>query len=94
MFRILFARSRFLSIAIPLHFDLNSVNRFASLLKSRQYQIHTFKMAARTATVSRETSETSISCTLTLDNAPGVQKIEVSTGLGFLDHVHISSLIP
>lgn len=44
-------------------------------------------MSVRTATVSRETSETSISCTLTLDNAPGVQKIEVSTGLGFLDHV-------
>ncbi|GHJ87572.1 hypothetical protein NliqN6_3974 [Naganishia liquefaciens] len=44
-------------------------------------------MAARTATVARETSETSISCTLTLDNAPGVQKIDVSTGLGFLDHM-------
>ncbi|KAJ9121792.1 imidazoleglycerol-phosphate dehydratase [Naganishia vaughanmartiniae] len=44
-------------------------------------------MSVRTATVSRETSETSISCTLTLDNAPGVQKIEVSTGLGFLDHM-------
>ncbi len=46
-------------------------------------------MSARTATVTRETSETSISCTITLDNVPGVteQKIEVSTGIGFLDHV-------
>lgn len=46
-------------------------------------------MAARTASVSRETSETSISCTITLDNIPGVteQVIDVSTGIGFLDHV-------
>lgn len=45
----------------------------------------------RTATVSRETSETSITCSLTLDVRPGVDKqsIEVSTGLGFLDHVSL-----
>jgi len=43
----------------------------------------------RTATVSRETSETSITCSLTLDVVPGVdkQEISVSTGIGFLDHV-------
>ncbi|GAA5873745.1 hypothetical protein JCM16303_002574 [Sporobolomyces ruberrimus] len=42
----------------------------------------------RTATVARNTSETSIECTITLDHAPGVkQSIEVSTGIGFLDHM-------
>jgi len=43
----------------------------------------------RSATVSRETSETSITCSLTLDVVPGVdkQEINVSTGIGFLDHV-------
>ncbi|KAM0748652.1 imidazoleglycerol-phosphate dehydratase [Meredithblackwellia eburnea MCA 4105] len=42
----------------------------------------------RTATVERKTSETSISCTLTLDHAPGVkQDIDVKTGIGFLDHM-------
>lgn len=49
--------------------------------------------AIRTATVSRETSETSIKCTLTLDVVPGVhkQEINVSTGIGFLDHVSPTS---
>jgi len=47
----------------------------------------------RTATVSRNTSETSIECTITLDHEPGVkQEISVSTGIGFLDHVNGSSL--
>lgn len=43
----------------------------------------------RSASVSRETSETSITCSIVLDNEPGVRKqeIEVSTGIGFLDHV-------
>ena len=42
----------------------------------------------RTATVTRTTAETDISCTITLDHQPGVkQQIEVSTGIGFLDHV-------
>ncbi|TYJ59022.1 imidazoleglycerol-phosphate dehydratase [Cryptococcus floricola] len=43
----------------------------------------------RTATVSRNTSETSITCTIDLDHVPGVTKqvIEVSTGIGFLDHM-------
>lgn len=49
-------------------------------------------MADRTATVARETSETSITCTIGLDNEPGVkeQVINVSTGIGFLDHVRTS----
>lgn len=42
----------------------------------------------RTATVERVTSETQITCTLGLDVAPGAkQQIDVSTGIGFLDHV-------
>ena len=47
----------------------------------------------RTASVERKTSETRISCTLTLDNEPGVssQSIQVHTGIGFLDHVSFSS---
>lgn len=48
----------------------------------------------RTATVSRNTSETSIECTITLDHEPGVkQEISVSTGIGFLDHVTLFSLL-
>jgi hypothetical protein len=45
--------------------------------------------SARTATVSRKTSETDIQVTLALDCNPGVTKqvIDVSTGIGFLDHV-------
>jgi imidazoleglycerol-phosphate dehydratase len=42
----------------------------------------------RSATVSRITKETSITCTLQLDHPVGVkQVIDVSTGIGFLDHV-------
>ncbi|KAI9632277.1 imidazoleglycerol-phosphate dehydratase [Dioszegia hungarica] len=46
-------------------------------------------MSERTATVERKTSETEISCTINLDHDPAVGKqvIEVSTGLGFLDHM-------
>jgi imidazoleglycerol-phosphate dehydratase len=47
-------------------------------------------MAARTATVSRKTSETEIDISLNLDSGPGAvdaQTISVSTGIGFLDHV-------
>jgi hypothetical protein len=55
--------------------------------------IHTITMAERSASVERKTSETSISCSIVLDNEPGVreQKIDVSTGIGFLDHVSESS---
>ena len=51
-------------------------------------------MSARTATVERNTSETSITCTIDLDHIPGETKqvIEVSTGIGFLDHVSEVSL--
>jgi imidazoleglycerol-phosphate dehydratase len=50
-------------------------------------------MAERSASVERKTSETSITCSIVLDNEPGVreQKIDVSTGIGFLDHVSGSS---
>ncbi|ORX36452.1 Imidazoleglycerol-phosphate dehydratase-domain-containing protein [Kockovaella imperatae] len=43
----------------------------------------------RSASVSRETSETQITCSVNLDVEPGVkeQVIEVSTGIGFLDHM-------
>ena len=46
-------------------------------------------MSVRTATVERETSETQIKCTISLDNDPvaKTQKIDVQTGIGFLDHV-------
>lgn len=46
-------------------------------------------MSERVASVERTTSETHISCTIDLDHIPGVteQKINVSTGIGFLDHV-------
>lgn len=43
---------------------------------------------SRFATVSRDTSETQITCTLGLEPAAGAkQDISVSTGIGFLDHV-------
>lgn len=45
---------------------------------------------ARQASVSRKTSETEIEVFIDLDCAPGSnvkQTIEVSTGIGFLDHV-------
>jgi imidazoleglycerol-phosphate dehydratase len=47
---------------------------------------------ARTASVSRKTSETEIEVFLDLDCAPGsakAQTINVSTGIGFLDHVRL-----
>ena len=46
-------------------------------------------MAERSASVERKTSETEITCSIVLDNEPGVreQVIDVSTGIGFLDHV-------
>ncbi|CAE6471739.1 unnamed protein product [Rhizoctonia solani] len=46
----------------------------------------------RTANISRKTSETDIQVTLTLDCNPGLsnQVIEVSTGIGFLDHMYIA----
>ena len=52
-------------------------------------------MAARTATVSRDTSETQITCTIDLDYVPGSgpQVIDVSTGIGFLDHVRWESFV-
>jgi imidazoleglycerol-phosphate dehydratase len=52
-------------------------------------------MPERTATVERKTSETQITCTLSLDNEPGVkaQVIEVHTGIGFLDHVREPSVL-
>ncbi|KAJ7929245.1 Imidazoleglycerol-phosphate dehydratase-domain-containing protein [Mycena leptocephala] len=46
---------------------------------------------ARQATISRKTNETEIDVTLNLDCAPGsgvTQTIDVSTGIGFLDHMY------
>ncbi|KAL5489883.1 HIS3 [Sanghuangporus weigelae] len=48
-------------------------------------------MAARTATILRQTSETSIELFLDLDWVPSSgakQNIEISTGIGFLDHMY------
>ncbi|KAG2158164.1 Imidazoleglycerol-phosphate dehydratase-domain-containing protein, partial [Suillus bovinus] len=48
-------------------------------------------MAARTATISRKTNETQIEVSINLDCNPGSQNaqvIEVSTGIGFLDHMY------
>ena len=47
-------------------------------------------MAARTATIERKTNETKISVYINLDCYSGSgnkQEIEISTGIGFLDHV-------
>jgi imidazoleglycerol-phosphate dehydratase len=47
-------------------------------------------MAARTATFSRNTNETQIEISINLDCTPGsanAQVIDISTGIGFLDHV-------
>ncbi|KAG6334875.1 hypothetical protein ID866_4216 [Astraeus odoratus] len=47
-------------------------------------------MATRTASVSRNTNETQIAVTVDLDCGPGsgnLQTIDISTGIGFLDHV-------
>ncbi|KAL0947410.1 hypothetical protein HGRIS_013523 [Hohenbuehelia grisea] len=48
-------------------------------------------MSARTASISRKTNETSIDVFIDLDCAPGsskAQTIEISTGIGFLDHMY------
>ena len=45
---------------------------------------------SRQASVTRKTNETDIEVTIDLDCAPGsgkAQTIEISTGIGFLDHV-------
>lgn len=47
-------------------------------------------MAERKATISRKTNETEIEVSINLDTQPGSglqQVIEISTGIGFLDHV-------
>jgi hypothetical protein len=52
--------------------------------------LHSAIMAARTAQFSRKTGETVIDVSLNLDCGPGAadaQVIDVSTGIGFLDHV-------
>ncbi|KAG7452781.1 IGPD-domain-containing protein [Guyanagaster necrorhizus] len=48
-------------------------------------------MSVRTASIFRKTSETQIEVSINLDCAPGsnvVQTIDVSTGIGFLDHMY------
>jgi hypothetical protein len=55
---------------------------------SSYFHLVIFPKMSRTATVSRDTSETQITCTLGLEPAVGAkQEISVSTGIGFLDHV-------
>ncbi|KAG8929822.1 imidazoleglycerol-phosphate dehydratase [Tulasnella sp. 419] len=48
------------------------------------------QLSARTATYSRKTNETDIEVSLTLDSDPtsSSQHIEISTGIGFLDHMY------
>ncbi|KAG6371390.1 imidazoleglycerol-phosphate dehydratase [Boletus reticuloceps] len=48
-------------------------------------------MTARTATISRKTKETQIEVFVNLDCTPGsgqAQNIDISTGIGFLDHMY------
>lgn len=48
-------------------------------------------MTIRTATITRKTNETDIQVYINLDCQPGSasqQIIDVTTGIGFLDHVH------
>lgn len=47
-------------------------------------------MAARTAVLERKTNETQVSVSINLDCQAGsgnAQEINISTGIGFLDHV-------
>ena len=49
-------------------------------------------MEARTATIKRKTNETEIEVHINLDCQPGsqhAQVIDISTGIGFLDHVYL-----
>ncbi|SCZ94008.1 BZ3500_MvSof-1268-A1-R1_Chr6-1g08362 [Microbotryum saponariae] len=49
----------------------------------------------RSASISRKTNETDIAITLTLDVAVGAaQEINISTGIGFLDHVSLPCSVP
>ena len=51
-------------------------------------------MSDRTATISRKTNETEIEVYINLDCQPGSasqQIINISTGIGFLDHVRLSN---
>jgi imidazoleglycerol-phosphate dehydratase len=53
-------------------------------------------MTKRQATITRNTNETQIEVFLDLDcmdDASGTQNIEISTGIGFLDHVCTASLL-
>lgn len=63
------------------------------LINTRLLFIFAHTMSERIASVERTTSETHISCTIDLDHIPGVteQKINVSTGIGFLDHVRVAA---
>lgn len=47
------------------------------------------RLPQRVATVTRNTNETQIVCSIGLDHTPGldVQVIDIQTGIGFLDHV-------
>ena len=54
-------------------------------------------LSARTASVSRKTNETQIDVSLNLDCGVGSaseQVIDVSTGIGFLDHVRRPNALP
>jgi imidazoleglycerol-phosphate dehydratase len=51
-------------------------------------------MAARQAKLSRQTAETQIDVSIDLDCGPGCateQTIDISTGIGFLDHVRATT---
>jgi hypothetical protein len=59
-------------------------------LRSADTQTHDTMASARTATITRKTNETEIEVFINLDCQPGsasVQTIDISTGIGFLDHV-------
>src|SRR5712671_3291473 len=78
------------SISEPL--KSTGAANITSTNQSTFYHLRVEKMAmtARTATISRKTNETEIQVYINLDCQPGSasqQIIEVSTGIGFLDHV-------
>ena len=79
---------------LPTHTDVVSA-RVICRKSSICTTINTANMATRQASISRKTNETQIEVFIDLDCAPGTQKtqtIEVSTGIGFLDHVR--SFVP
>lgn len=81
-----FAVCRFLAREAPIPLHSSTIYIFAMSA-----------LTARTASVSRKTNETQIEVSLNLDCGVGStseQVIDVSTGIGFLDHVRCLNALP